>query len=87
MRAAIVESTTLATVFYDDARELLQLEFCSGAVYQYFHVPAAVHQLLMDASSKGRYFNQAIRGRFRYHRMTNFDAAPRCAARPARCDR
>jgi len=61
MRDAAVESTTLAKVSYDDARGLLQLEFCSRAVYQYFSVSAAVHQSLLDASSKGRYFNQAIR--------------------------
>lgn len=66
MRVATVESTTLATVAYDEVRELLQLEFCSRAVYVYFAVPAAVHQALLDAPSKGRYFNLAIRGRFRY---------------------
>jgi KTSC domain-containing protein len=66
MRVATVESTTLATVAYDEARELLQLEFCSRAVYLYFCVPAAVHQALLDAHSKGRYFNRAIRGRFPY---------------------
>jgi len=87
MRFAAVESTTLVTVSYDDARELLQLEFCSRAVYQYFHVPAAVHQSLLEASSKGRYFNQAIRGRFPYRLVSDLDAAPRGAAVPARCDR
>lgn len=66
MRVATVESTTLATVAYDEARELLQLEFCSRAIYLYFGVPTAVHQALLDASSKGRYFNRAIRGRFSY---------------------
>jgi KTSC domain len=87
MHDTIVESTTLVTVSYDDARELLQLEFCSRAVYQYFRVPAAVHQSLLEASSKGRYFNQAIRGRFPYRLVTDFDAARRCAAVSARCDR
>ena len=86
MRVAAVESTTLVTVSYDDARELLQLEFCSRAVYQYFHVPAAVHQSLLEASSKGRYFNQSIRDRFPYRLIADFEAARR-AERPARCDR
>ncbi len=36
MRISAVDSATLLMVFYDDARELLQLEFCSRAVYQYF---------------------------------------------------
>ena len=55
MRISAVESTALVKVYYDGARELLQLEFCSRAVYQYFNVPAAVHQSLLDAGSKGRY--------------------------------
>lgn len=33
-------------VCYDDARELLQLEFCSGAVYHYSHVSSRVSQSL-----------------------------------------
>jgi len=87
MRVTAVESTTLVTVSYDEARELLQLEFCSRAIYQYFSVPAAVHQWLLDASSKGRYFNQAIRGHFPYHLISDLDAAPKRADIPVRCDR
>ena len=87
MRDTAVESTTLVKICYDDARELLQLEFCSRAVYQYFSVPAVVHQALLDASSKGRYFNQAIRGRFPYCRISDFDAAAKRAEIPAKCDR
>ena len=87
MRVTAVESTTLVTVSYDDAQELLKLEFCSRAVYQYFSVPVAVYQSLLDASSKGRYFNQAIRGRFAYRLISDFDAAPRRAEIPVRCDR
>lgn len=87
MRVTAVESTTLATVSYDDAQELLQLEFCSRAVYQYFSVPTTVYQSLLDASSKGRYFNRAIRGRFPYRLISDFDSASRRAEIPARCDR
>ena len=87
MRVTAVESSTLVTVSYDHAQRLLQLEFCSRAIYQYFRVPAAVHQSLLDASSKGRYFNQAIRGRFPYRLISDFDAALKRAEPPARCDR
>ena len=66
MHITAVESTTLATVAYDRARELLQLEFRSGAIYQYFGVAAAVHEDLLGAPSKGSYFNRFIRGRFPY---------------------
>jgi len=66
MHVTAVESTTLATVAYDKAHELLQLEFRSGAIYQYFGVAAAVHEELLGAPSKGSYFNRFIRGRFPY---------------------
>ena len=66
MHVTAVESTTLATVAYDKARGLLQLEFRSGAIYQYFGVAAAVHEALLGAPSKGSYFNRFIRGRFLY---------------------
>lgn len=64
MRVATVESTALTTIGYDEARELLQVEFRGRAIYHYFGVPAAVHQRLLGAPSKGSYFNQAIGGRF-----------------------
>jgi KTSC domain len=80
MRVATVESSTLATVAYDEDRELLQLGFRSGAVYQYFGVPAAVHRALLGAPSKGSYFNQAIRGRFAFRLILNCDTVP-----PAGC--
>ena len=66
MHVTAVESTTLATVAYDKARELLQLEFRSRAIYQYFGVAATVHEALLCAPSKGSYFNRFIRGRFPY---------------------
>ena len=66
MLVVAVESSTIASVGYDLAQELLQLEFCSRTIYHYFGVPAAVHAALRDAPSKGRCFNQTIRGRFPY---------------------
>ena len=51
MKVTAVESSTLATIAYDKTRELLQLEFNSRALYQYFGVPATVHAALLRASS------------------------------------
>lgn len=61
MNVTVVVSTALATVAYDDAGGILQLEFRSGATYRYFDVPAEAHGCLLRASSKGRYFNAEIR--------------------------
>jgi hypothetical protein len=66
MDVTAVVSTTLATVAYDHASHILQLEFRSGAVYRYFGVPAEMHDGLLGASSKGRYFNREIREHFRH---------------------
>jgi KTSC domain len=52
---------TLRSVGYDPRQRILELEFTSGAVYQYLDVPATVHWALMTAESKGRYFNHEIR--------------------------
>ena len=61
-----VQSSLLASVAYDHQRAILQLEFGSGAVYQYFGVPVQSYQELMQAASHGAYFNRHIRSSFRY---------------------
>ena len=70
MNVIAVEWSTLATIAYDSTRKLLQLEFSRHAFYRYFGVPARVHQALMYAPSKGSYFNQNIRGKFPYRRIS-----------------
>ena len=87
MRVTTVESATLATVGYDEAQELLQLEFGSRAVYLYLGVPAAVYEGLLGAPSKGRYFNGAIRGRYPYRQILSSNPVLQSAEAAARCDR
>jgi hypothetical protein len=64
-----VESTTLSSISYDAGSRLLELEFANSSVYQYLDVPAALPGELLAAASKGRFFNQCIRGHFTYRRM------------------
>jgi hypothetical protein len=59
-----VESSALAKVAYDSQRATLQVEFRDGAVYQYFGVPLHTYQELLQADSKGDYFNRHIRSPF-----------------------
>jgi hypothetical protein len=66
MNETRVESSTLRAFAYDGGRGILQLEFLSRAIYHYYGVPAAVHEALLGAPSKGSYFNRVIRGRFAY---------------------
>lgn len=71
MNSTVVESATLAALAYDDACGILHLEFRGGAFYRYYGVPAAVYEALLEAPSKGRYFNRVIRGSFPYSRALN----------------
>ena len=87
MNVTAVESTTLAMVAYDDARELLRLQFRSRAIYQYFGVPAAVHAALLRAPSKGSYFNRVIRGRFPYGLASKVQAGVAGEALRSECSR
>jgi hypothetical protein len=58
-----VSSSVIRAVGYDGST--LTVEFRSGRVYDHPHVPYSVYAGLMQASSKGRYYNQYIRGRYR----------------------
>jgi len=69
MNVTAVESSTLRAIRYDERLELLRLEFRSCAVYDYFGVPAGVHEALLRAPSVGACFNKAVRGCFPYCRV------------------
>ena len=64
-----VVSSDLRAVGYDAARQILEVEFHSGGIYQYFGVPSSVHGGLMQAGSKGRYFHAFIKDRYTYQKV------------------
>jgi hypothetical protein len=59
-----VDSSLMASVEYDDRRAILQVEFRDGSIYQYLDVPIQSYQELLQAESKGAYFNHHIRAIF-----------------------
>lgn len=62
-----VKSSHLQSVGYDPATHTLDVAFRSGGpTYRYHGVPPTVHESLMAAPSKGKFFGTAIRGRFRH---------------------
>ena len=67
-RRMAVVSSLLSSMGYS-IEATLELEFRSGAIYQYFGVPQAVFQELIAAESKGAYFNRHVRNCFRYQRL------------------
>ena len=55
----------IAGLDYNPANHTLEVEFRTGRVYQYFSVPKAEYEALLNAPSLGRYFNREIRNRYR----------------------
>jgi hypothetical protein len=64
-----VQSSALATIGYSKRLHILEVEFLNGAIYRYLNVPASVHQQLMAAASKARYYDQNIRRKYRSLRV------------------
>ncbi len=64
-----MESSAVASVGYDQALGVLELEFASGEVYRYFGVSAAVHAALMQAPSKGAFINRQVRTGYAFARL------------------
>ena len=58
-----VNSSAIRAVGYDGST--LAVEFHTGRVYDHPHVPYSVYTGLMNASSKGAYYNQHIRGKYK----------------------
>ena len=61
-----LESEALSSVGYDAAERVLEIEFNSGRVYQYFDVPPHEVERLLRARSRGHYFSERVRDRYRF---------------------
>lgn len=64
MKRDPVRSSSVASVGYDPASFVLEIEFKNGGVYHYLQVPVAAHRLLLQATSIGEYVNTIIKPRF-----------------------
>lgn len=61
-----VTSSNIASIGYDPASSVLEVEFVNGSIYQYRSVPQYIHDALMTASSHGSYLNREIKGKYSY---------------------
>jgi hypothetical protein len=69
MERQAVGSSNIASIGYDEATETLEVEFSSGAVYQYYNVGSDLYQSLLAAPSKGSFLNTYIRNAYAYSRV------------------
>jgi hypothetical protein len=61
-----VKSSNLNSVGYDAINLTLDIKFHEGHVYRYFKVPLNIYNGLMTAISHGKYFDQYIKGHYRF---------------------
>ncbi|NTV46696.1 MAG: KTSC domain-containing protein [Chlorobiales bacterium] len=65
-----ISSSNLRSVGYDQNQKILEVEFDSGSVYQYYSIPESVYSELMSASSHGKYFSRYIRNNYSYRQIS-----------------
>ena len=61
-------STVIKTFSYVPGEQALDVQFQTGRHYRYHDVPAEEAEAMRAAFSKGVYFNEHIRDRYRYTR-------------------
>ena len=68
----VLNSSALRTVDYRKISEnqtLLDVEFTTGGKYRYFGVPANVFESMINSDSKGKFFQDNIRDRYKFERL------------------
>jgi len=69
MERQSVSSSNIASIGYDNATEVLEVEFLNGSIYEYRNVSSVVYEELMSAASHGSYFNREIRMSYPYEKI------------------
>lgn len=64
-----VDSSLLSAIAYNPQKKELELAFNSGSHYLYHQIPEGVYEELLNAESKGRYFNDHIKDLYNFTRL------------------
>lgn len=65
-----VRSSNIASIGYDKDKLILEVEFIGGSTYTYEEVPENIYNSFLNATSKGIYFHNFIKGKFDYSRIS-----------------
>jgi hypothetical protein len=63
-----ISSSAISSVGYDARSSVLEVEFRSGAVYDYLKVPVRVYRALLKAPSKGSFVSRRVRDSYPFVR-------------------
>ena len=70
MNRTHVTSSNISSIGYDPQLKVLEVEFTSGDIYQYFDIPKHLYDEFMLASSHGGFLNENIvRYNYRYQKV------------------
>ena len=69
MTGCLLNSSNLYSADYEPWNGTLTITFRSGAVYEYYGVPAAVWEGLLRAGSPGRFHHAQIKNHYSYRRI------------------
>ena len=61
MKRTLVNSSAISSVGYDPDRRILEIAFHHGGIYQYLKVPKRIYIALMQADSKGAYYDVYVK--------------------------
>jgi hypothetical protein len=64
-----LQSSVLAAAEYRPDLPALDIAFNTGEVYRYWKVPLSLYQDLLEADSKGAFFNAHIRNQFSFQHL------------------
>ncbi len=65
----MVLSREIEWIGYEHKRNMMQVEFIAGSVYQYDNVPETVYTDFLGAESYGKFFETRVKGRFPYRKI------------------
>lgn len=69
MERTSLDSRAIASVGYDKAQAILEVEFRTGSVYHYYKVSPQVYEWFMRVRSKTAYLERMIKGEYDYRRI------------------
>ena len=65
----MVLSSEIEWVGYESKRNMLQVEFIAGSVYQYEPVPERIFHQFLGAPSYGRFFEENVKGKYPHRKV------------------
>ncbi len=63
------ESSNISRFGYEEASQILHVEFKNGSLYNYFDIPEYIFSGMKNAVSKGQYLTENIKGNYRYAKV------------------